>query len=108
VELVQVRVGLPFLEQQLDLPAEAIQFCNDIDRKRRARQVRAQPRHRLFLAGKDDDAKADEAPPALVLDVEIHAPGRVLCDEAPKPYRLGQRHALAVDPSSAYPRIVAT
>ncbi|HEX7836395.1 MAG TPA: hypothetical protein VF469_02980 [Kofleriaceae bacterium] len=45
---------------------------------------------------------------AFVLDVEIHAPVQILRDEARQPDWIGQREALAVDPSCTNPRVMDT
>jgi len=45
VELMQVRVRLPLFEAEFDLPAEPIESGHQVQRERRARQIRAQPRH---------------------------------------------------------------
>lgn len=53
IEAVQIGLGLPLFEAQLDLPAKAIQFLNEVERIATSRQV---GRHddRLFLAGYHD------------------------------------------------------
>lgn len=106
-ELVEVRVRLPLLENQLDLPAEPIEPRDEVQRERRARKVGAQTGHRLLATGHPDDAKPNAALAALVLHIEAHPPPCVLRDEARQADRLRQRNALAIDPGSADPWIVA-
>ena len=64
------------------------------------------------LPGSTITRKADHALAlaiaAFVLDVEIHAPVQILRDEARQPDWLGQRKALAVDPSCTNPRVMGT
>jgi hypothetical protein len=86
VELVQVRVGLPFLEQQLDLPPETVEPRDEVEGERRTRQLGTQTRHRLLVAGQHDDAKLDHALATFVL--EIHAPVGMLGNEARQADRL--------------------
>ena len=108
VELVEVGVGLPLLEEQLDLPSKPVKPRNETDGERRARQVRAEPSHGGFVAGQDDDAEAKYLLAALVLDVEIHLPAGVLLDEPRQSRRLPQRDVHSLQPGRRYPWIVAS
>src|SRR5262249_6612908 len=99
--------GLPLLEEQLDLPAEPIEPGDKIERKRRARQVGAEPGHRRLVTRQHDDTERVDLLAALVLDVEIHPAASVLRDELGQPNWRAQRESLAVEPGCIYPGIVA-
>ena len=107
VELMQVRVRLPLLETAFDLPAEPIESTDQVDRKRRARQIGAQPRHRRLAARQDHDAEPDDAGPDVEFHVEVHALPGVLGKEPREPETRRHGGALALDPGGPNPRVVA-
>lgn len=63
VEVMQVRLRLPLLEAEFDLPAEPIESGDQVQRERCARRIGAQPRHRRLASRQDHDAEADDAGP---------------------------------------------
>jgi hypothetical protein len=71
VELAQVHVALPLLEQKLDLPAESMASSDELQGEVGARQVRTEPRTRLLFAGQDHETTAVAMLPLAQLDVEI-------------------------------------
>ena len=72
IELVEVRVGFPLLEAQLDLPAKAIESRHQGRGERRARQIGAEPRHRGVTARHRDDTEPDAMVPPVEFHVEVH------------------------------------
>lgn len=107
VELMQVRVRLPLLEAEFDLPAEPIESGDQIQGERRARQIGAQPRHRRVAPRQDHDAEADKTGPAPELHIEVHALAGVLGEETRQPDRRRHGGTMPPDPCRPDPGIIA-
>ena len=106
VECVQIRVRLPLLETAPDLPPKAVEPSHQGAGERRARQIRAEPRHRPVATRDHDHAEADAAVRARKLDVEVLVVSPMLGEHARRPQP--RRHGVtALAPCRPHPRVVA-